>query len=91
LIASFIDACDRNPKRATWFRKLKAHAHPDIGHGIKWKDTQWHRFEIQHYRFRRYMERLIRKFGTSGVRRGEPRIMQIEGSTEAEPPLKAAS
>lgn len=91
LIASFIDACDRNPKRAAWFRRLKAHAHPDIGHGIKWKDTQWHRFEIQHYRFRKYMERLIGKFGTSAVRRGEPRIMQIEGTAEARPPLKAAS
>ena len=90
LIASFIDACDRNPKRAARFRRLKARAHPDIGHGIKWKDTPWHRFEIQHYRFRKYMERLIRRFGTSAVRLGEPRTMQIEGAG-AEAPLKAAS
>jgi hypothetical protein len=54
LIASFIAACASDPKRASWFRALKARAHPDIGHGIDWKDSPWHKFEIQHYRFRRY-------------------------------------
>jgi hypothetical protein len=65
LIACFIAACDNDPKRAAWFRALKASATPDIGHGISWKDTPWHRFEIQHYRFRMYMRRLIKKFGAA--------------------------
>ena len=35
-------------KRAEWFRELKATSHPDIGHGIPYRDTAWHKFEIQH-------------------------------------------
>ena len=34
LIASFIVALASDPKHAAWFRKLKASATPDIGHGI---------------------------------------------------------
>ena len=63
LIASFIVAMASEPKRAEWFRKLKATAHPDIGHGIPYRDTAWHKFEIQHYRFRKHMARLLKKFG----------------------------
>jgi cation diffusion facilitator CzcD-associated flavoprotein CzcO len=65
LIASFIVACTREEKRAAWFRALKARAKPDIGHGISYKATPWHKFEIQHYRFRMYMKRLLKKFGAS--------------------------
>jgi hypothetical protein len=67
LIASFIVACASDPARADWFRKLKASAEPDIGHGIPYKDTTWHKFEIQHYRFRKYMARLLKKFGVSAT------------------------
>ena len=67
LIASFIVATALDPARADWFRKLKATASPDIGHGIAWKDTAWHKFEIQHYRFRKYMARLLRKLGESAT------------------------
>jgi hypothetical protein len=67
LIASFIVACASDPKRAAWFRRLKAVAHPDIGHGIPFKGTAWHKFEIQHYRFRTYMKRLLRKFGPAAT------------------------
>lgn len=67
LIASFIVASSVDEKRADWFRKLKAQARPDIGHGIPYRDTAWHKFEIQHYRFRRYIKRLIKKFGACAV------------------------
>ena len=67
LIASFIVASARDEKRASWFRALKAKANPDIGHGIRYKDTPWHKFEIQHYRFRMYMKRLLKKFGPSAT------------------------
>jgi len=63
LIASFIVASERDPKRAAWFRALRMSAKPDIGHGIKYQDTPWHKFEIQHYQFRTYMKRLLKKFG----------------------------
>ena len=91
LIAAFIKACEDDPKRAAWFRALKARAHPDIGHGIRWKDTPWHRFEIQHYRFRRYMKRLLRKFGAPVGDAVEPHIMPTEGASDAEAKLKLAS
>ena len=92
LIAAFIKACEDDPKRAEWFRALKAHAHPDIGHGIRWKDTPWHRFEIQHYRFRRYMKRLLRKFGAPVGDAVEPHVMPTEGaSAGADAKLKLAS
>ena len=63
LIASFIVACERDGEKARWFRKLKAEASPDVGHGIAYHDTAWHKFEVQHYRYRAYMKRLIDKFG----------------------------
>ncbi|XSG83456.1 MAG: flavin-containing monooxygenase [Methyloligella sp. ZOD6] len=63
LIGSFLVACARAPEKAQWFRKLKRDAHPDIGHGIPYKGTMWHKFEIQHYRFRKYMKRLLKRFG----------------------------
>jgi len=34
-------------------------------HGIAYQATPWHKFEIQHYRFRMYMKRLLKKFGAS--------------------------
>ena len=67
LIAAFIVAMEKDPRRAAWFRKLKATAKPDIGHGIRYQDTAWHKFEIQHYRFRSYMKRLLKKFGVSAA------------------------
>jgi cation diffusion facilitator CzcD-associated flavoprotein CzcO len=92
LIASFIVAKARDEKRASWFKALKARATPDIGHGLKWKDTPWHRFEIQHYRFRKYMKRLLKKFGGSAPAAGEPRTVQLEGAAaSANTKLKLAS
>jgi cation diffusion facilitator CzcD-associated flavoprotein CzcO len=91
LIAAFIKAQDSDPKRANWFKALKARAQPDIGHGIKWKDTPWHRFEIQHYRFRVYIKRLLRRFGMPSGDKVEPRTMPTEGDTGADAKLKLAS
>jgi cation diffusion facilitator CzcD-associated flavoprotein CzcO len=91
LIASFIVAKAHDPKRASWFKALKARATPDIGHGLKWKDTPWHRFEIQHYRFRKYMKRLLKKFGPSAelpYAGAAPTSTQAESGREA---LKLAS
>ena len=92
LIACFIKALTDDPKRAAWFRALKSAATPDIGHGIRWKDTPWHRFEIQHYRFRMYMRRLIRKFGASSdVPARQARSMVLDAGKAEDPRLKLAS
>ncbi len=90
LIAAFIVACETDQKRADWFRKLRAHANPDIGHGIKWQDTPWHKFEIQHLRFRRYMARLLKKFGPCAGEEQEMRTMG-ESAEDADEKLKLAS
>ena len=90
LIAAFIKAEETDPKRAAWFRALKARANPDIGHGIRWKDTPWHRFEIQHYRFRRYMKRLLRKFGLPSGEKVEPHLMPFEGAARAPTPSSSS-
>jgi len=92
LIACFVKALSNDPKRAAWFRALKASATPDIGHGIRWKDTPWHRFEIQHYRFRMYMRRLIRKFGASSeVPARQARSMVLDAGKPDDARLKLAS
>ena len=77
-----------DPKHAAWFRKLKASATPDIGHGIPYKDTPWHKFEIHHYRFRKYMARLLRKFGASATlpfagKGRSPRAGRRQGAAQA--------
>lgn len=92
LIASFIVAKTKNPARAAWFRALKASAKPDIGHGILYRDTPWHKFEIQHYRFRRYMQRLIRKFGDCATQSLAPDLSEAKANSLALPAkLKLAS
>jgi cation diffusion facilitator CzcD-associated flavoprotein CzcO len=88
LIAAFIVASEQDKARADWFRKLKAHANPDISHGIKYQDTPWHKFEIQHLRFRRYMARLLKKFGDVAP---EMRTMGETDATPDDTKLKLAS
>ena len=92
LVASFIVALASDAKHAAWFRKLKASATPDIGHGIPYKDTPWHKFEIHHYRFRKYMARLLRKFGASATAplAGAAATQSAENAS-AKAPLRLAS
>ena len=91
LIAAFITAQEEDKARADWFRRLKREANPDIGHGIKWQDTPWHRFEIQHLRFRRYMGRLLKKFGKCAGPEPEMRTMGESAKEEEDATLKLAS
>jgi flavin-binding monooxygenase-like protein len=92
LIAGFILACAGDQKRADWFRRLKAQAKPDLGHGIRYKDTAWHKFEVQHYRFRRYMRRLLRKFGAVAEGRSAPTFTMARAEGEGgKAPVKRAS
>ncbi|MGI9381778.1 MAG: hypothetical protein ACR2PO_01385, partial [Methyloligellaceae bacterium] len=38
-------------------------ATPDVSHGVTYLDSQRHKHEVAHYRYRTYMKRLITKFG----------------------------
>ncbi|MGH6737360.1 MAG: flavin-containing monooxygenase [Methyloceanibacter sp.] len=91
LIAAFLLAQEEDQRRADWFRKLKRDANPDIGHGIKYQDTPWHKFEIQHLRFRRYMRRLLKKFGPCAGAEPEMRTMGETAEEREEAKLKLAS
>lgn len=91
LIAAFITAQQEDPERADWFRDLKLNAHPDISHGLKRQDTAWHKFEIQHLRFRRYMGRLLKKFGASAGVQPEMRTMGESAKAPKTEALKLAS
>lgn len=63
MIASFVVAQERDPAAADWFRKLKASATPDTNHGVTYIDSPRHKLEVQHYRYRSYIRKLLKKFG----------------------------
>ena len=91
LIAAYITAMEEDPGRAAWFKALKRKANPDIGHGLKRQDTPWHKFEIQHLRFRRYMRRLLKKFGPCAGPEPEMRTMGEDESEPEDEKLRLAS
>jgi len=63
LIASFIVAQELDPKKAAWFCNLKETAKPAIDHGVTYVDSERHKLEVQHYRYRTYIKKLLSKFG----------------------------
>jgi cation diffusion facilitator CzcD-associated flavoprotein CzcO len=63
LIASFITSIERDPPTAAWFRRLKATAHEDLGHGIDYVDSPRHAIEVEHFSYRERLKRLLKKFG----------------------------
>lgn len=63
LIASFVVAQERDPKKAAWFRQLKATARPATDHGVTYIDSERHKLEVQHYRYRVYIKKLLEKLG----------------------------
>ncbi|GBE43218.1 putative oxidoreductase CzcO [bacterium BMS3Bbin10] len=67
LIASFIVAQELDPKKAAWFHNLKANARPAVDHGVTYVDSERHKLEVQHYRYRTYIKKLLNKFGPLAV------------------------
>lgn len=63
LIASFLVAQQTDPAKAAWFHKLKATARPSTDHGVTYIDLPRHKLEVQHYRYRTYIKKLLKKFG----------------------------
>lgn len=64
LISSFIVASARGDAKITdWFRRLKATAKPDVDHGVRYVESMRHGVEVQHYRYRTYIKKLLTKFG----------------------------
>lgn len=58
-IARFIRSQQEAPSRAAAFRGEKAASRPDLGHGIHYLDSTRHLLEIEHFSYRRRIERVI--------------------------------
>ena len=63
LMTRFIKACDNNEASAKRFRKIKAERYYDIGHGNKYVESLRHRYEVDHYRYRQVVTKLMKEFG----------------------------
>ena len=63
LMASFVVAQACDPARAAWFRDKKASFRPDVDHGVTYIDSERHKLEVQHYRYRTYIKKLLGSFG----------------------------
>lgn len=61
LIAKFILAQTQNPANADKFRRLKAGPQPNLSHGIKYLDSTRHDFEVEHFSYRRRLQKLIKQ------------------------------
>lgn len=91
LIASFVVAQERAPDKAAWFRKLKADTHPDTTHGVTYIDSPRHKLEVQHYRYRTYIKKLLKQFGPAATAKWpEPSEGPDKKASETEPSLQAA-
>ncbi len=63
LIARFLWARVHNPKKAEWFRRVKAGPNPDLGGGIRYLNSTRHYLEVEHFSYRQRLKRLIRRMG----------------------------
>jgi len=61
LIAKYLKAKERSTSTAKWFGKLKQSTHPKLNQGIRYVDTPRHRLEVEHFSYRRKLQKLIAK------------------------------
>ena len=61
LIARYLTALEHNPRAAKWFDRLKKSGRPHLGRGIRYVDSPRHRLEIEHFSYRRQLQKLIAK------------------------------
>lgn len=62
LIAKFLTAQRDNRRLADRFRRLKSRPSRDLGHGIQYLDTPRHLLEVEHYSYRKKLQKLCAKF-----------------------------
>jgi len=63
LVAKFIAAQSWKNGKAEMFRMLKAGAMPDLSNGIKYLESTRHFVEVEHFSYRRRLQKLIKKMG----------------------------
>jgi cation diffusion facilitator CzcD-associated flavoprotein CzcO len=62
LIARFFWAMEQRLPAAERFRKLKSGPQPDLGHGIRYIPSPRHLLEVEHFAYRRRLQRLLKLF-----------------------------
>ncbi|HVW36523.1 MAG TPA: hypothetical protein VHB99_04430, partial [Pirellulales bacterium] len=62
LIARFLMALDGDCKSAERFRRQKARPDEDFGRGIRYVKSSRHLLEVEHFSYRRRLEKLIASF-----------------------------
>lgn len=63
LITRYLQTLEHDPRRAEWFAKLKQTPKHDLNHGIRYIDSPRHRLEVEHFAYRRRLQKLIDRFG----------------------------
>ncbi|HTU26083.1 MAG TPA: hypothetical protein VMF30_11830, partial [Pirellulales bacterium] len=63
LIARFVLATRRAPRKAAWFRRLKSLAETNGAGPIRYVKSPRHAIEVEHFSYRRRLDKLIRQFG----------------------------
>lgn len=61
LITRYLQALSGKPRMAQWFKKLKRTARPNVRGGIRFLDSPRHRLEVEHFAYRRQLQKLIAK------------------------------
>lgn len=61
LAAKFIAAQNQNNGKAEAFRKIKAGPRPNLSNGIKYLESTRHYVEVEHFSYRRRLQKLIKK------------------------------
>jgi hypothetical protein len=72
LIALYIAACRAGLPAAGWFRRLKSELPPDLGHGIRYLPSPRHLLEVEHFGYRRGLEKLVRRMARAVEAAGTP-------------------
>ena len=60
LVANYLAAMERSPARAEMFRRMKANERPDLGSGVRYLKSPRHALEVEHYSYRRQLQKLAR-------------------------------
>ncbi|MGC4006104.1 MAG: NAD(P)-binding domain-containing protein [Pirellulales bacterium] len=68
LMARFVAAQNRAPAIAAWFRAMKLGPQPDLGNGVRYVAGPRHTLEVEHFSYRRRLEKLLARFDIAPAR-----------------------
>ncbi len=61
LVARYVQALSGKPRKAAWFRRLKAEKAPDLSGGVRYLRSPRHALEVEHFSYRRRLQRLSKR------------------------------